>query len=179
MHLRGGNVHHADLATRLHSGEHAGHAKREHLACRKEPDRIAFACLELCGRSGRKPERARVEESRDVPRAGLRGVDHEGGLQAHRSQRVDTENAQHLLPVGERGFNLQDRTRRRDFRARRDACEDRVVEAAPRPADLDVGLAGESVRRAVDLRERRGVHRMHGAGERYAERDGDEREHKA
>ena len=123
MHLRRGDVHHAELAARLQAGEDARHAKLEDLVARDEPHRIRLARLEPGGRRGRKPERAGVEQPSDAPGAGVRGIDHEGGLQAHRAQRVDAEDAQRLRCAGERGLDLHDRARRGDFGPRRDSGE--------------------------------------------------------
>jgi hypothetical protein len=144
-----------------------------------ESELVALARVELREAAG-ESQIARSSKSRPtLPAPVFAGVHHERRLQAHGAQRVDAEDAQAPLTACKARFDLHHRTCRRHLRAIRDAREERVVEPAPRAADLDVGLAGERMRGAVDLRERRVVHRVHGAGERHAERDRCERERQA
>ena len=164
--LRRGDVHDAEFARRLQSRQDSRDV--QHDGARPGDHAKVVARVELEPRRGAAGESQSASESRSEDASSapvFARIDDERRLHANGTQGIDPHDAKRFIAAGERCLDLQHGARHLHARQSRDRGEDRIVEAVARPTDLEVGLARERMGGAIDFRERRGVDRVHGAGE--------------
>ncbi len=164
-HLGAGDVHDGD-ALRDATAENPGHAQRDRLDAGLHRDLLAHTHCQPLRRRGAQEDRIGLQRIEPAGRGR-----HEGRLDLHRAEDVDSQHVQAFVAIGEARVDLDHGAGGGDLGPARKLWIHGLVEARTRAADLQIRITGERLHAQRKLVHGGAVDELHGEPQRDPEGD--------